>query len=109
MAADGSIPGHWPGTVRPSNVADVQGIAAAVVLIAILLGILLVVAFDLFCLVRLAASERVRFLPRLAWAVLIVCASPFGGAAFLLCQRQPQRSRHPPCVSPPSAGTNFGR
>jgi len=86
-----------------------QGIAAAVVLMAILLGVLVVVAFDLFCLVRLAAAERVRFLPRLAWAPLIVCASPFGGAAFLLCQRQPKRSRRPPRVSPPSVGTSFGR
>jgi hypothetical protein len=61
-----------------------QGIAAAIVLMAILLGVLLVVVFDLFCLVRLATSDRVRFLPRLAWAALIVCISPLGGAAFLL-------------------------
>ena len=58
-----------------------------VVLVAILLGILLVVAFDLFCLVHLAAADRVRFLPRLGWAVLIVCVSPFGGGVCLLCLR----------------------
>jgi hypothetical protein len=86
-----------------------QGIAAAVVLIAILLGVLLVVAFDLFCLVHLAAADRVRFLPKLAWAVLIVCTSPFGGAAYLLCQHQPRRSRNPPRVPPPSVGASFGR
>jgi hypothetical protein len=69
-----------------------QGLAASVVLIAILLGVLLTVAFDLFCLVHLAAADRVRFLPRLAWAVVIVCVSPAGGLAYLLAQRCPKRS-----------------
>ena len=61
-----------------------EGLEAAVVLIAILLGILLVVAFDLFCLVRLAARDDCGFLPKLAWAVAIVCISPFGGLVYLL-------------------------
>ncbi len=61
-----------------------DGLAAAVVLIAILFGVLLLVAFDLFCLVHLLAADRVRFLPKLAWAVAIVCLSPVGGAAYLL-------------------------
>lgn len=64
-----------------------EGLAAAVVLIAILLGILLVVAFDLFCLVDLAAAGRARFLPKLVWAVVIVCISPFGGLGYLLSRR----------------------
>jgi Phospholipase_D-nuclease N-terminal len=85
-----------------------QGLAAAVVLSAILLGVLLVVAFEVFCLVHLAAADRVRFLPKFAWAI-IVCASPFGGIAYLLCQRWPKQSMNPPWVSPPGAGTNFGR
>ena len=63
------------------------GLAAAAVLIAVLLGILLVIAFDLFCLVDLAAADRARFLPKLAWAVVIVCVSPVGGAAYLLSRR----------------------
>lgn len=63
-----------------------QGLAAAVVLIAILIGVLLVAAFDLFCLVHLAAADRALFLPKLVWAVVIVCASPLGGAVYLLCQ-----------------------
>ena len=79
---------------RLSKLPDVQGLAASVVLIAILLGVLLLVAFDLFCLVHLAAADRVRFLPKLVWAAAIVCISPFGGAAYLLCQRQPG---HPGC------------
>ena len=67
-----------------------EELAASVVLIAILLGVLLLVAFDLFCLVHLAAADRVRFLPKLAWAVAIVCISPFGGLVYLLSQRQPK-------------------
>ena len=64
--------------------------AASVVLIAILLGVLLLIAFDVFCLVHLATADRVRFLPKLAWAVAIVCISPFGGLVYLLSQRQPK-------------------
>ena len=63
------------------------GLAAAAVLIAILIGILLVVVFDVVCLVDLATADRVRFLPRLAWAVLIVFLSPVGGLGYLLSRR----------------------
>ena len=68
-----------------------EGLAAAVVLIAILLGILLVIAFDLVCLVDLATAGRARFLPKLAWAVVIVFISPLGGLGYLLSRR---RSRY---------------
>lgn len=61
-----------------------EGLAAAVVVIAVLLGVLLVVVFDLFCLVRLLARDDRRFLFKLAWAVAIVCISPFGGLVYLL-------------------------
>jgi hypothetical protein len=64
-----------------------DGLAAAGMLIAILLGILLVVGFDLFCLVDLAAADRARFLPKPAWAVVIVCISPLGGLGYLLSRR----------------------
>lgn len=60
-----------------------EGFAAAVVLLAILAGILLVVSFDLFCLVHLVTRDRVRFLPKLVWAVAIVCISPLGGLVYL--------------------------
>ena len=78
---------------------------ASVVLIAFLLGVLLLVAFDLFCLVHLAAADRMRFLPKLAWAAVIVCVSPIGGAVYLLCQRQPDRSPDPPRSRAPSHAT----
>jgi Phospholipase_D-nuclease N-terminal len=82
----------WPGAVKLSNVLGMEGLAASVVLVAVLLGVLLVVAFDLFCLVHLAAAGRVRFLPRLAWAVVIVCISPVGGLVYLLAQSRPNQS-----------------
>ncbi len=72
-----------------------EGLAASVVLIAVLLGVLLLIAFDVFCLVHVMAADRVRFLPKWAWAVVIVCISPFGGVVYLLCQRQPRRSPTP--------------
>jgi hypothetical protein len=62
-----------------------QGLAAGAVLIAALLGVLLVVAFDVFCLAHLVArNDHVRFISKLAWVVAIVCISPFGGLVYLL-------------------------
>jgi Phospholipase_D-nuclease N-terminal len=68
-----------------------EGLSASVVLIAILLGVLLVVAFDIFCLLQLATADTVHFLPKFVWAVLVVCASPVGGLVYLLTQRLPNR------------------
>jgi membrane protein implicated in regulation of membrane protease activity len=84
------------------NIAGMKELAASVVLIAILLGVLLVVAFDLFCLVHLAAADRVRLPAKLAWAVAIVCISPLAGAAYLLSRsrRRPRRSPGPPVPVP---------
>jgi hypothetical protein len=64
-----------------------EGLAAAVVLIAVLLGILLVVTFDVLCLVDLATAYRPRFLPKPVWALLIVFVSPLGGLGYLLTRR----------------------
>jgi hypothetical protein len=74
----------YPGTVKPGNVPSMEGLAAAVVLIAILLGVLLLVAFDVFCLARLAARDDRGLVRKLVWAVAIVCISPFGGLVYLL-------------------------
>jgi peptidoglycan/LPS O-acetylase OafA/YrhL len=73
-----------------------EGLAASVVLIAILLGVLLVVVFDVFCLLHLAKADTARLLPKFAWAVLVVCTSPIGGLVYLLAQRLPKRSPEPP-------------
>lgn len=72
-----------------------EGLAASVLLIAIVLGVLLVVAFDIYCLLHLGKAGTARFLPKLAWAVLIVCTSPLGGLVYLLAQRLPRRSPEP--------------
>lgn len=60
-----------------------EGLAAAAVLIAIFVGVLLVVAFDVFCLARLAVRDERGFRRKVAWAVTIVCTSPFGGLVYL--------------------------
>ena len=47
--------------------------------------IIIALAFDVFCLVDLVRAEEVRYLPRWAWAVVIVCVSaPLGGMAYLV-------------------------
>ncbi len=84
------------------TIGGVEGLSASVVLIAILLGVLVVVAFDLFCLVHLAAAGRVGVPAKLAWAVAIVCVSPVAGVGYLIFQsrRRPGRSPGPPVAVP---------
>jgi len=61
---------------------------AALVLI---LGVILVAGWEILCLVNLARAERVRFLPRWAWAVLCLIQIPLGGILYLLIGRVWQR------------------
>jgi hypothetical protein len=77
-----------------------EGLLAAVVLIAILLGVLLVVVFDVFCLLRLGTTDTAHFVPRFVWAVLIVVTSPLGGLVYLLAQRLRKRSPEPMTMRP---------
>jgi membrane protein implicated in regulation of membrane protease activity len=77
-----------------------EGLSASVVLIAILLGVLLVVVFDVFCLMRLGTADSAHFVPRFAWAVLIVGVSPIGGLVYLLSQRLRRRSPEPIAMRP---------
>jgi len=72
-----------------------EGLAASVALIAILLGVLLVGVFDVFCLLHLGKADTAHFLPKFAWAILIVCTGPIGGLVYLLTQRLPKRSLEP--------------
>ena len=86
-----------PGRDRGCSVRDMEGLAASAVVIAILLGFLLVVVFDVFCLLRLGGTaDAAHFVPRFVWAVLIVVTSPIGGLVYLLAQRLPKRSPEPP-------------
>jgi hypothetical protein len=77
------------------NVRDMEGLSASVVLIGILLGVLLVVVLDVFCLLRLGTANTAHFVPRFAWAVLIVGVSPIEGLVYLLAQRLRMRSPEP--------------
>ncbi|HEX4287776.1 MAG TPA: hypothetical protein VH021_02605 [Trebonia sp.] len=77
-----------------------EGLSASVVLIAILLGLLLVVAFDVFCLLRLGTADTAHFVPRFAWAVVIIGVSPLGGVAYLLAQRLRKRFPEPVTMRP---------
>lgn len=74
-----------------------EGLAAAAVAVAIMLAAALLLGFLVFCLVRIATADEVRFLPKWAWALAVVCVNPLGGAAYLLSQQmRPARpaSRH---------------
>jgi hypothetical protein len=77
-----------------------EGLSASVVLIAILFGVLLVVVFDVFCLLRLGTANTAHFVPKFVWAVLIVCASPVGGLVYLLARRLRKRSPEPMTMRP---------
>jgi len=70
-----------------------EAFAAAVVAIAIMAGVLFLIAFIFYCLVRISTAADVRLLPKWAWAVLVVCFNPLGGVAFLLSQHLPA-ARH---------------
>lgn len=50
--------------------------------------LLVVLAFVIFCLVDLARSDRVRYLPRWAWAVICLISMPWGGIAYLIFGKQ---------------------
>jgi hypothetical protein len=67
-----------------------EGLLASIVLIAVMLGVLLVVVFDVFCLLRLGTADTAHLVPRFVWAVLIVGTSPIGGLVYLLAQRLPR-------------------
>jgi len=78
-----------------------EGLLASVVLIAILLGVLLVVVFDVFCLLRLGGTaDAAHFVPRFVWAVLILGTGPIGGLVYLLAQRLRKRSPEPMTMRP---------
>ncbi len=44
--------------------------------------------FEVFCLVDVLRSERVRFLPRWVWALIILISVPLGGIIYLVVGRQ---------------------
>src|SRR5215831_14203254 len=47
------------------------------------------VVFAVFCLVHLARTARVRYLPKWAWVPIICLVIPWGGLAYLVFGRVP--------------------
>lgn len=57
---------------------------AALVLV---LAVLLIAGWEIFCLADLVRADRVRFLPRWIWAVVCLVQIPVGGILYLLIGR----------------------
>ena len=63
------------------------GLLASLVLAGVLLALLLVVGFAVFCLVHLAGAGHVSLLPKVVWAILNVISPLLGGVLDLLLGR----------------------
>ncbi len=57
---------------------------AALVLIV---AIAVVAGWEVFCLADLVRADRVRFLPRRAWAIACLIQIPLGGVLYLIIGR----------------------
>ena len=60
--------------------------------LVLLLGLALLVGWEILCLRQVFLAERVRFLPRWVWAVACLIQIPLGGLFFLLLGRVWQRA-----------------
>ena len=61
--------------------------------LVLLFALALVVGWEFFCLADLARADKVRFLPKWAWAVACLIQIPLGGVLYLLLGRV--WTRHP--------------
>ena len=50
--------------------------------------IIVAVAFVVFCLVDVARTEEVRYLPRWGWVVVCLISIPLGGIVYLIFGRR---------------------
>jgi Phospholipase_D-nuclease N-terminal len=55
--------------------------------LVLLLGLALLIGWEILCLGQVVLAERVRFLPRWAWAVACLIFIPLGGILYLLVGR----------------------
>ncbi len=55
--------------------------------LVLLLALALVVGWEVFCLADLVRADKVRILPRWAWAVACLIQIPLGGILYLLLGR----------------------
>lgn len=68
--------------------ADLVLIVAAILLVGLVAG------WEFICLKDLAQAERVRFLPKWAWAAACLLQIPLGGILYLLIGRSGSNFRH---------------
>jgi hypothetical protein len=73
-------------------------LAAAVFIVGAVLAVGLIAVWEFCLLTDLAQAERVRLLPRWAWAVACLAQIPLGGILYLVFGRV--RPRHPTAVRP---------
>ena len=72
------------GMPRPEYLLAEASGSPAHLLAAVVPVLLLVVAFDLYCLIDLIRARSVRYLPKIVWAIVIVVVSaPVGGLVYL--------------------------
>lgn len=55
--------------------------------LVLLLGLALLIGWEILCLGQVVLAERVRFLPRWVWAVACLIVIPLGGILYLLVGR----------------------
>jgi hypothetical protein len=60
--------------------------------LVLLLGLALLLGWEILCLGQVVLAERVRFLPRWLWAVACLIFIPLGGILYLLVGRVWARS-----------------
>lgn len=60
--------------------------------LVLLLGLALLIGWEILCLGQVVLAPRVRFLPRRLWAVACLISIPLGGILYLLVGRVWTRS-----------------
>ena len=60
--------------------------------LVLLLGLALLIGWEILCLGQVVLAERVRFLPRWLWAIACLISIPLGGILYLLVGRAWARS-----------------
>jgi Phospholipase_D-nuclease N-terminal len=56
-------------------------------ILVVLPVVILVVAWEVFCLHDLARADRVRYLPKWGWALVCLVSIPWGGIIYLIVGR----------------------
>jgi len=58
-----------------------------VMILVLATAVVLVVAWEVFCLRKLARADRVRYLPKWAWVIVCLISIPWGGLVYLIVGR----------------------